>query len=1209
MVATARKTGGAFAFRDLQGLLALVATSAESGEGSELEVQLKALPGEEQESLWHRVLEVAGVHLQAEKLAAGPGGADFEEASKTVHAVATLIAAFAEGALDSSSGGALPSAFADVASRCQELLLSIPDGRTQFLIAHALERICTGAFEGREDFYGGVLMYLVGCCLGPKTTAADVNRLYRVKDLLTEMDWEHESIESLKMQLMRCVASPAFVRNQHGADLIALFFTVHGGFTAEVHSTVKNQVLYSRGAGLKAYSLALFKAWKASEAGTRLQVEHCVQDWVVLAIRTARKSADRARSMLEEIHRHHHEEAVNELLCRLYGPLLWRSLKVANCQVRENSVRLLQYVFPLIPAELGVADKEQELAKQLVLLRETLEDPSEPVRRVGVSAVCIILKNYWDLVPPAEIAELLTVLMNRCACDRKAPMVRAAVAEGFSWILENVLSHPTMAAVLPQISELMNDRSPMVRAAFVDLLNAVSHCRGVSVGVVVSNESLLLRLASEHTEGQAERLQKGLQSSKNAGIDARPSPDVVAKHLAKLMAPSLFQQDLVQQVARCHYLMQYWPLALLALLSHLKDITPAPERVKLAAALFRYGLREVSGVATSGSQASQPKMVATILRVVGVLLEGTAEPSRCNRKKGGGGHFPKELEAFVYEHIREEDFLNLFEGEGHGSTAADLLFALSPLDPARLPRTAELVQSELQSTCRGVGPPSLPRLAALLRTAVRWGLLGDALEPAWERLLAAAARLKLRQLAADDTAGAAVVVEVAFRDPEVREAILPAKVEALRRMVEAIVGAFCSAWSGGFSELCKPSKGHGELMLLGPAAEVWPRILGLAIRVALHIDSRMNSSIAPFRKVPVMHDGSAAEVGGVSGSKLATAVQDVPMEVSDLAEATLCQLAEVLTSGPAAQALDVLEALCQEKSVAPPPAKRARVAKGAKSNAVVMPSDLDAVLQVHERLLEAANVSHFLAALKIKAGTAGPVAFCDSGLLAGGLSDRLWRWSCAADALRPREGGPRLPQIWVLMGRLLQQMAYSDVPIPDVIGAAHRLLGRVDDGIPAEDAELRRVLQALFGRLEYDPQLVQLVAGLTGNSVLGEKAIDTHPRVRKVVGDLLPSFRNLRAKFLQKEAGEEEQRRLLAGIPTPQRARGPDGDEESADDGASEGGRRSFSVRSRSPPSEAPDSGRTLDSLFNACFDGGKHRPVSVHSRSSRPASSGEDVD
>ena len=61
--------------------------------------------------------------------------------------------------------------------------------------------------------------------------------------------------------------------------------------------------------------------------------------------------------------------------------------------------------------------------------------------RLHIKATCIILKNYWDALPPSEVAELLTVLMNKCAHDKKAPLVRAAVADGFGFKLCHITAH------------------------------------------------------------------------------------------------------------------------------------------------------------------------------------------------------------------------------------------------------------------------------------------------------------------------------------------------------------------------------------------------------------------------------------------------------------------------------------------------------------------------------------------------------------------------------------------------------------------------------------------------------------------------------------------------------------------------------------------------------------------------------------------------
>jgi hypothetical protein len=1121
-----------------------VSCNGGTAQASDLIAAAKALPVQMHEILWQRVLQVAGEHLTVERLVGIEDEAD-PTSAMVIHAVAQLLGAFTKDSLDSSKNVKLPDSFITCANLCQEMLLSIPDGHTQALIAGALEWICLHDFEGREDFYGGVLMFLIGKCLSPKMAAADVNRLWKVGDLIGELDWEHESIDSMKQQLLLCARSPSFMRSQHGPDLLCLFYTVNPGFTTEVHNTVKSQVVGSRPNALKAYALGLFKAWKLSQAGTRVQIESSVQDWISLALRTSRRSADTARALLEEFHRHHHEEEVNELLCRLYGPLLWRCLKVANCQVRENAAKLLHYTFPLLPRELGVADREQELNKQLRLIRDALEDPSEPVRRVTVSALCIILKNYWEMLPISETAGLLTVLMNKCAQDKKAPRVRAAVAEGLSWVLENVLSHSTMTAVLPNLTDLLNDRSPEVRAAFVKLLQVVSQCRGLNVSSLVNHEQLLMRIASEHTEGQAERLQKGGCKKDPATGEMKATAEQVAKQLAKLLAPSIFGQDIVQQVERCQYLMQKWPLALLALLSHVADITLASDRVKLAAALFRYGLRDAAGAVASNNSGAeeQPQGVATMLRVVGLLFEGgLSEPTKRNKKKAvsSRGKLPKELEKFVYDHIREEDFMHLLRASHEGGAVAnrildDLFFALTPLDPACLQQTAELVSHELTMACRGGAALASPqRLTVLLRIAVRWNILDSPLEAAWERLLAASGRLKQRQPSTDEAGNAVAVVEAAIRDPEVRSAILPRHATVLMQLVQSISDAFCDSWLVGLKELWQTASGQ-EPLLLGPSWSLWPQMLGLIARIALHLEHRLAPTTTDQGQQPLtMQDECKPGDKNPHADARTTDAQeiqasDVHMKPSSacFAEKTLDQLGQVLARGMPIAALEAYEAhvVSSSNGDAVRPAKK-------RSRGIALPQDVDAVLQVYVRLLESSNAANFLSVLKRNTSNPSEGAAL---LVARELEECLWRWAAIADSLGSRNndlGHPRLGHTWVALGRILQQMAHTEVPTPYVVEAARRLLVRVDETTPGQDADVEKVMHSLFSCMQFEPQLVQLVASVIGpldhdgtncqqvTATGDELHLEVHPRVRSAALRLISGFRNLSEQLGLKEPGE-----------------------------------------------------------------------------------------
>ena len=90
-----------------------------------------------------------------------------------------------------------------------------------------------------------------------------------------------------------------------------------------------------------------------------------------------------------------------------------------------------------------------------------------------------------------EVAQLLTVLKDKCAHDKKSVAVRTALVEGLMVILANASTHHTMEVVLPEIGpNLLHDRSPIVRATFANLLETIASCRAIPTQHVVPHEEL-----------------------------------------------------------------------------------------------------------------------------------------------------------------------------------------------------------------------------------------------------------------------------------------------------------------------------------------------------------------------------------------------------------------------------------------------------------------------------------------------------------------------------------------------------------------------------------------------------------------------------------------------------------------------------------------------------------------------------------------------
>lgn len=1020
---------------------------------------LRALSPEDHNDLWVRVVEVTSEYLNPDLFSREDGARRTNKVAMHVGTgVSRLLASFAENVLDSLPAG-LPPAFVEAASLCQELIL-VSAASTQGKIFDALERICEGGFEGCEQFYGALMMWLLGKCAAPKVSAADVSHLYKLRSLLPELDWDHESIDSLKQLVLRCTANSGFVLKSHGPDMISIFYTINAGFTPDINLAVKNQVPHCNTKTLQAYGMGIWKALHLAQDDIKDKVEACVQDWVLLAIRASRKSAEKARVILEEIHRHHLKPLERELLAKCYGPVLWRGLKVANWQVRENAAKLLEPTYPLHRADLTVEQQELEMMTQLRFLRESLEDTNESVRRAGINAACLIMKNFWDFLPTHEKAQLLNVLKDRCINEKKSPSVRAAVADGIATLLENPLTHPTMEGVLHEVGpSLLHDRSPIVRSSFVTLMATISQCRAIPTQRVVSHEELYLSLVGEHALSQADWAEKEIaQVGSKRGNYTGIVQNQVAQGMTKLMAHTLFGANLPEQVQRCYELLKKFPLALLALLSNAGEVVPLPDRVKLGVALFNLGRKELQKALEGAAQGGDNQPLVTILEVAGLLLEGIPAANQKRKTRKGRStdkedEFPVELEQFVYENIKQEDILPALhahkaERDSTDRLWADCLFTLSSLDPEKLPRVADLVRCELHAACRGVSDAQISdkRLMALMRTAARWDLLCDAVEPTWQRLLGAASRIFAGQHVTQDMTSTLAITDAVFRDPQVRTIILAANAEIFSKVVQKLATAFCNAWVHGLEKLA--TRKGTEQAVLGPASEWWPQILGLVIRIAQHLQCQMSNTASEVDPSADVHACPAAEV-----------------------QAQICS---ALSSRQAVECLQELELAADATSSGPRPAKRPRSVASLSP-----PTDIDLVLQIYGRALEALNASRFLQPLQ-STGLDSPG---DNIALEQKLHDMSWRWAHAADQLRPLEGESRLSKAWVSSGHLFKQVIRSRIPKSQVISISKQLLGQITDDVPAEHDDMRLVVNTLmhqfqFVRSQDKPQVDQFIQSL-----------------------------------------------------------------------------------------------------------------------------------
>ncbi|EMP41121.1 Condensin-2 complex subunit G2 [Chelonia mydas] len=197
-------------------------------------------------------------------------------------------------------------------------------------------------------------------------------------------------------------------------------------------------------------------------------------------------------------------QGVEEMLHRLYQPILWRALKARNSEVRSNAALLFVEAFPIRDPHFNNEAMDNEIQKQFEELFSLLEDPHPLVRSTGVLGVSKITSKYWDMIPATILAELLKKLIGDLAFDVTSADVRCSVFKCLPIILDNKLSHPLLEQLLPTVKYSLHDNSEKVRVAFVDMLLKIKAVRAAKRGMghLLARHSVPEPGTSPHTKQQ-----------------------------------------------------------------------------------------------------------------------------------------------------------------------------------------------------------------------------------------------------------------------------------------------------------------------------------------------------------------------------------------------------------------------------------------------------------------------------------------------------------------------------------------------------------------------------------------------------------------------------------------------------------------------------------------------------------------------------------
>ncbi|KAF7245950.1 Condensin-2 complex subunit G2 [Varanus komodoensis] len=540
------------------------------------------------------------------------------------------------------------------------IVYALPDSEKSLLraIQCLCERWWEKGLEGKEEFGKTAFVMLLKNNLEKKTiVGANIIHLWRLHRALLCFDYDLEESNEVKDLLLQCFMS--------------------------VNHIKKEEV-----------------------------IEHsCIQDFMHHAIHLPRKSPlhPKVREFLSYFHKQNKcRQGVEEVLYRLYQPILWRALKARNSEIRSNAALLFVDAFPILNPSFNKEETDNEIQRQFDELFSLLEDPQPLVRSTGVLGVSKIAFKYWEMIPAAVLAELLKTLIENLAFDTTSADVRCSVFKCLPIILDNVLSHPLLEQLLPALKYNLHDNSEKVRVAFVDMLLKIKSVKAAKFWKICPIEHLLTRLE----------------------IDSRP----VSRRLVNLLFSSFLPIDQPEEVwcERCVTLIQMNPAAARKFYQYAYEYTSPTNIAKLMLtiqsclnACIQQGLK----AANSDDEDSEKENIrvpnnvlsiddipsmAGLLEIIVILWRSISKALDWN--EGAKNHIIRKFASVLPE------YLKVFKDD---RCISPIIILASFMSPAAIPAFSCGVISKLKNLENGA---SKNKYSTLLDCLCRWGKVGHLLE-------------------------------------------------------------------------------------------------------------------------------------------------------------------------------------------------------------------------------------------------------------------------------------------------------------------------------------------------------------------------------------------------------------------------------------------------------------------------------------------------
>ncbi|CRG94677.1 conserved Plasmodium protein, unknown function [Plasmodium gallinaceum] len=434
-----------------------------------------------------------------------------------------------------------------------------------------------------------VLLFLLWKSCSTDGKISDINKLKKYKDFCKIIKWgiSDKTTNSFYILCSYSLSLPKFYENCDGKIFLSYVWSLNENIAYHLFNKFVNSTVVLPYDNINHYSKIIYSTWKNCSDDMRSVLETQLEYLVHFSLKCPIKIAARFRCVLDIFNTNKGDKSINQLIFKIYDPVIWRNLMSPNWKIRFNATCIFQLIFPVVDPCIKDINYLEEMDKAYNALIELSEDKNTCVRQATAKCICYILNELWEIIHDDKRIILLDILINKSLKDKYNENVRTEAVLGLYEIAKNKMINKIFIKIFDKIKNLINDKSISVRKNFVNLVLELNKNLNNNFSNQIDFNELIKRITKDYITYNVQSCIKKLSYMKHGNNEKTKNKEIreFLKLSTNLITYNMWECDIKEQAKKCINFLNEYPVLMICI-SKFSTNLKLINRYKLSSVLF-----------------------------------------------------------------------------------------------------------------------------------------------------------------------------------------------------------------------------------------------------------------------------------------------------------------------------------------------------------------------------------------------------------------------------------------------------------------------------------------------------------------------------------------------------------------------------------------------------------------------------------------------